>query len=198
MTKTNGNGPRIYSVYAYVFSDGHTYVGLTIDPVRRHSEHSTCANSAVHRYWKENWSGHFPDMTVLCDRMTASEAQTLEDMLVSAVDHELKLNTAYTGEGTGSLGVPDMSEKRLIEMRVKNARRNRSGLRTRFAVYGKARLSEFQSVTHEQCREALALLRSRACKRDSLYAELLSQTRNGNPIPDSVAWCRSRALVEQT
>lgn len=198
MTKANGNGPRIYSVYAYVFSDGHTYVGLTIDPVRRHSEHSSCENSAVHRYWKESQSGHFPDMTVLCDKMTASEAQTLEGMLVDVVDHELKLNTAYTGEGIGSLGVPDMSERRLIEMRVKNARRNRSGLRTRFAVYGKARLSEFQSITHKQCREALALLRSRACKRDSLYTELLSQTRNGNPIPDSVAWCRSRTLVEQT
>ena len=197
MIKTNENGPRIHSVYAYVFSDGHTYVGLTLDPVRRHSEHSTCANSAVHRYWKKNWSGHFPDMTILCDRMTASEAQTLEDMLVGAVDNELKLNTAYAGEGTGSLGVPDLSKRRLIEIRVKNARRNRSGLRTRFAVYSKNNLSEFRNITQERCRGALALLRNRARKRDSLYAELLSQTRNGNPIPDSVAWCRSRTLVEQ-
>ena len=81
---------------------------------------------------------------------------------------------------------------------MKNARRNRSGLRTRFAVYGKTHLAEFQSITQEKCREALALLRSRASKRDSLYAELLSQTKNGKPVPDSVAWCRSRALVEQT
>ena len=198
MTKTNGNGPRIYSVYAYVFGDGHTYVGLTIDPIRRHSEHSNCVNSAVHKYWKENWNGHFPDMTVLCDRMTASEAQTLEDMLVGAIDHELKLNTAYTGEGIGALGAPNMTEKHLLKMRVKNARRNRSGLRTRFTVYSKARLSEFQSITQERCREALALLQSRASKRDSLYAELLSQAKNGNPVPDSVAWCRSRTLAEQT
>ena len=189
--------PCAYSVYAYVFDDGHTYVGLTLNPETRHSGHKCNPDSAVHRYWKSSGQDHFPDMTVLRDNLTAEEAQGLEGLLADAVDPALRLNTAPVGVGVGALGTPDLSEKRMGKMRTRRIWKTRTGLRTRFAACEKARLPEFRDATPELCRSVVADLLKRAAERARLYREILAQSRDGKPVSETLAWCRSKVLAEQ-
>lgn len=189
--------PRVYSVYAYVFDDGHTYIGLTISPEMRDCRHRHGANSAVYRYWKDSGQEHFPDMTVLRDNLTAEEAQGLEGLLADAVDPALRLNTGRTGVGIGLLGTPDLSEERTRKMRIRRIWRNHAGLRIRFAVYEKARLPEYRDATPELCRNVISVLRDRAVRRVRLYREILSRTADEEPASRTLAWCRSKVLAER-
>lgn len=194
----NDKNPRVYSVYAYVFNDGHTYVGLTIRPETRHSCHLSSIGGPVHRYWKESKQEFFPDMTVLYEKLTASEAQLMEDMLANAVTPELRLNTADTGVGIGSLGTPpDLSGERVGKMMSRRLEKDRTGFRTRFAVYGKAMQPKPCDATPELCRAAVKRLQDRACRRARLYESILPQVRKSGKwsSPDAIAWCRSRMLA---
>lgn len=101
--------PCAYSVYAYVFDDGHTYIGLTKDPRRRdychrYSSENPAKDSSVMRYWKKSGQKCFPDMLVLYDGLSATEAQRTEGILVEAVEPGVSLNKAKTGVGSGGLG----------------------------------------------------------------------------------------------
>lgn len=196
-TMNDSKDPRAYSVYAYVFNDGHAYVGLTIRPETRHSGHKNGADSPVYRYWKESGQKFFPDMTVLYEKLTASEAQLTEDMLANAVGPELRLNTADTGVGIGSLGVPDLSEERVGRMLARRTWKDREGLRTRFAVYGKAMQPRPCDATPELCRTAMKCLQDRAVRRARLYESILPQVRESGKwsAPDAIAWARSRMLA---
>lgn len=97
--------PCAYSVYAYVFDDGHTYVGLTTDPVKRAKNHrNPRSNSAVQRHWSTSEQKTFPDMLTLYSGLSSSEAQRTEGLLVSNVTPDMRLNIAPTGPGVGGLG----------------------------------------------------------------------------------------------
>ena len=97
--------PCAYSIYAYVFDDGHTYIGLTKCPSRRASNHrSPDSNSAVQRYWKTSGQDVFPEMLVLYNGLSASEAQRTEGLLVDCISQCMRLNVAPTGIGVSGLG----------------------------------------------------------------------------------------------
>ena len=97
--------PCAYSVYAYVFDDGHTYIGLTRGPVKRARNHwNPHSNSAVRRYWNVSDQNSIPDMLVLYSGLSASEAQRTEGLLVDCISQNMRLNIAPTGIGVGGLG----------------------------------------------------------------------------------------------
>lgn len=189
--------PRVYSVYAYVFDDGRTYVGLTMNPEHRDSKHRHDHDSAVYRYWKSSEQEHFPDMTVLRDNLTAEEAQGLEGLLADAVDPALRLNTACTGVGVSALGTPDLSEERTRKLRIRRIWKNHTGLRVRFTVCEKAGLPRFGDATPELCRDVVSVLQDRAVRRARLYRETLSQAPGERPVSKACAWVRSKALAER-
>lgn len=97
--------PCAYSVYAYVFDDGHTYIGLTSNLTRRASNHRNPKKAgAVQRYWVRSAQKSFPDMLVLYTGLSALEAQRTEGLLVDNIAQDLRLNVAPTGPGLGGLG----------------------------------------------------------------------------------------------
>lgn len=194
----NDEDPRVYCVYAYVFNDGHAYVGLTICPETRHSGHRNGTGSSVYKYWKKSGQKFFPDMTVLYEKLTASEAQLMEDMLANAVSPELRLNTADTGAGIGSLGTPpDLSGERVGRMLSRRLWKDLTGLRMRFAVYGKAMQPRPCDATPELCRATIRCLQDRTGRRVKLYESILPQVRESGKwsAPDAIAWARSRMLA---
>lgn len=96
--------PCAYSVYAYVFDDGHTYIGLTSNPTRRASSHRNHKASAIQRYWIRSAQKSFPDMLVCYTGLSALEAQRTEGLLVDNIAQDMRLNVAPTGQGLGGLG----------------------------------------------------------------------------------------------
>lgn len=96
--------PFGYVVYAYVFDDSKTYVGLTSSvDTRRRAHRSGKRTTAVMRYSLATGLP-VPAMLILYRDLSASEAQRTEDILRSSIDPSLCLNTAATGVGVGSVG----------------------------------------------------------------------------------------------
>lgn len=139
----NDNGTRVHSVYAYVFDDGHVYVGLTNDPKNRNASHRNSRNSAVYGYWTETGRKDFPDMFVLCDGLTLEEACRAETVLVNAVVPELRLNKVGGGNPGGR---PNVTDERRNHLLVAKTRREHAGGKPRCMhtwKYYETHLSEF-------------------------------------------------------
>ena len=97
-----------YYVYAYVFNDGKTYIGLTRNPESRAHQHKIKPSdkrmtSAVRRY-ADMIGVPVPDMLILESELTDKGAQKLEDLYRQAVPKEYQLNVRPTGIGKGALG----------------------------------------------------------------------------------------------
>lgn len=97
-----------YYVYAYVFDDGTTYVGLTKSPKRRDREHrrKSSKHTAVFKYAKQTGS-LIPNMLILESGLCAADAQKYEGLYRDNVSDDLLLNVAPTGRGVGSVGRPE-------------------------------------------------------------------------------------------
>ena len=117
--------PCAYSVYAYVFDDGHTYIGLTKDPKKRALGHKS-GKSTVFRFWTISGRKDFPIMLVLYDGMSSSEAQRTEDILVNCIELAKRLNKAATGVGSGSLGGGNADRTEVEQRRAKEHKRERN------------------------------------------------------------------------
>lgn len=118
--------PCAYSVYAYVFDDGHTYVGLTRNLKKRALGHK-CEKSAVFRFWAKSGQKDFPLMLVLYGGMSSSEAQRTEDILVNCIEPAKRINRAMTGIGSGSLGGhANWTEEEQRYARERRSKKNRA------------------------------------------------------------------------
>lgn len=94
-----------YYVYAYVFDDGSTYIGLTRNPKMRDKCHRfrTQRPSSVRKY-ADKTGADVPDMFILESGLDSTEAQKMEDLYRCSVPKDLQLNIMSTGVGVGSLG----------------------------------------------------------------------------------------------
>ena len=93
-----------YVVYAYVFNDGHTYIGATKNPKRRHAEHGSPRRGTAVSKFASLRGLPIPDMLILYDGLTDVEARKTEDLMRMNVPADLCLNVAKTGPKTGSVG----------------------------------------------------------------------------------------------
>lgn len=114
---------RIYVVYKYVFPDDSTYVGITIDLPRRHSQHQRgVGGSAVFSRAKELGMSRIPCATVVAEGISQKEALLLEDGIVSDLHKGSKvcLNRGKTGECSGSVGgsITKWTKKRVFDTAV--------------------------------------------------------------------------------
>jgi len=152
----NGN----YCVYAYVFDDGMTYVGLSRNLKKRKNSHRSVKHgvprSAVLRY--SILSGlDFPDMLVLETGLDKTEAQRTEDLYVMSLEPEMRLNKAKTGVAVGSLGKPEngryLSPRERLEHEHASAKKyrnaNKSRIANRVRAYRKDNHEHVSRLNHE-------------------------------------------------
>lgn len=163
--------PCAYSVYAYVFDDGHAYVGLTNNLKQRSYNHRYDnkrqeRSSPVLKYWKKSGQETFPDMLVLYDGLSAGEAQRTEGLLIGALDPDLVLNKAPTGPKVGSLG----GKPRLSAEERKAAKERR---RKYNSAYSRKRREKpgFRLKRHEQDLEYRKRHKAEIRKRQREWSE---------------------------
>lgn len=96
--------PFGYVVYAYVFDDSKTYIGLTSDVSTRRRAHRDRKRMTAVMQYSLATGLPMPDMLILYRDLSASEAQRTEDIIRSSIAPSLCLNVAATGVGVGSVG----------------------------------------------------------------------------------------------
>ena len=155
---------RCYYVYAYVFDDGKTYIGLTKNPKNRAHQHRLRSldkkkTSAVRRY-ADMTGAPVPDMLILESELTAENAQKLEDLYRQAIPEEYQLNVRPTGVGKGALGPCH----RPVSLEEKESRRRK----TEIAYYPKRnarrrkKLADMKAKDPEAYKEFLRKCREHA------------------------------------
>ena len=144
-----------YCVYAYVFDNGMTYVGLTRqDPKRRDEQHRSAKRTrrtAVQLYARSQ-NLPVPDMFVLYTELSKTEAQQTEYLLTQAVDLKFRLNKAPTGVGIGSTGKPEglaMTPEERVKRRIERRSAN------------KERIAEYQADYYRANRERILAYHAR-------------------------------------
>ena len=153
-----------YYVYAYVFDDGKTYIGLTRNPENRTHQHKISPSdkrraSAVRRY-ADMIGVPVPDMLILESGLTDKGAQKLEDLYRQAVPKEYQLNVRPTGIGKGALG----PYHRPVSLEEKESRRRK----TEIAYYPKRnarrrkKLADMKAKDPEAYKEFLRKCREHA------------------------------------
>jgi len=105
---------REHVVYAYIFDDGHAYVGLTCNQQKRDHSHRCDDSSAVYLHSKETGAS-IPSMTILEQRLTPKEAQYYEGLWLKWMSNTFTmLNRMPTGGLGGLFGnVPHTLENAL-------------------------------------------------------------------------------------
>lgn len=110
------NLPNLHEhvVYAYIFDDGHAYVGLTCNQRQRDSSHRCDDSSAVYLHSKETGAA-IPNMTILEQGLTPKEAQHYESLWLKWMSNTFTmLNRMPTGGLGGLFGnVPHTLENAL-------------------------------------------------------------------------------------
>ena len=96
-----------YYVYAYVFNDGKTYIGLTRNLENRAHQHKISPSdkrraSAVRRY-ADMIGVPVPDMLIPESGLTDKGAQKLEDLYRQAVPKRISAQRASDGNRKGSV-----------------------------------------------------------------------------------------------
>lgn len=168
-----------YYVYAYIFDDGKTYIGLTRNPENRAHQHKTRPSDkrmtpAVRRY-ADRIGVPVPDMLILESGLTDKGAQKLEDLYRQAVPKEYQLNVRPTGIGKGALGPyhrpvsPEEKKSRRRETEIayypkKNARNREK------RAYMKTKDPEAYKEFLRKCRESAQ--RYRVSHRDKLRLKM--------------------------
>lgn len=105
---------REHVVYAYIFDDGHAYVGLTCNQQKRDHSHRCDDSSAVYLHSKETGAS-IPSMTILEQGLTPKEAQHYEGLWLKWMSNTFTmLNRTKTGGLGGLFGnVPHTLENAL-------------------------------------------------------------------------------------
>lgn len=150
-----------HCVYAYVFNDGKTYIGLTRDPKNRAHQHKIRPSdkkkaSAVRRY-ADMTGVSVPDMLILESGLSARSAQKLEDLYRRAIPKDCQLNVRPTGIGRGALG----PRQRAVSLEEKELRRKEYEV-------------AYRPKKNAKRRKALADMR---VKDPEAYKELLKKNR---------------------
>lgn len=101
-------------VYAYIFDDGHAYVGLTCNKRDRDHQHRCEDRSAVYLHSKAS-GRNVPEMTILEQGLTAQAAQHYEELWIKWMSNTFTmLNRAKAGSLGGLFGnVPHTLENAL-------------------------------------------------------------------------------------
>ena len=97
-------------VYAYVFDDGHAYVGLTCCPRQRFMAHRRESSSSVYQYSQESGKP-IPEPTILEADLSAKEARTKEVEWIERMSKEYDMLNKVQGGSLGGLYVPHTLEE---------------------------------------------------------------------------------------
>ena len=113
-------------VYAYIFDDGHAYVGLTCNQRQRDHSHRCDDNSAVYLHSKETGAA-IPTMTILEQGLNAREAQRYERLWLKWMSKTFTMLNRVPAGGLGGIfgNVPHT---------IENARKVKERFRTRKAL----------------------------------------------------------------
>lgn len=105
---------REHVVYAYIFDDGHAYVGLTCNQQKRDHSHRCDDSSAVYLHSIKT-GAEIPSMTILEQGLTPKEAQHYEGLWLKWMSNTFTmLNRTKTGGLGGLFGnVPHTLENAL-------------------------------------------------------------------------------------
>lgn len=97
-------------IYAYIFDDGHAYVGLTCNPRARFMSHRRDSSSAVYQYSLQTGMPT-PEPTILETDLNAKEARTKEVEWIERMSERYEMLNRCQGGGLGSLYVPHTLEE---------------------------------------------------------------------------------------
>lgn len=97
-------------VYAYIFDDGHAYVGLTCNPRKRFMSHRRDSDSAVYQYSIE--SGKLiPKPIILEADLSAKEASAKEVEWIERMSEEYDMLNKVQGGSLGGIYIPHTLEE---------------------------------------------------------------------------------------
>lgn len=142
----------IYSVYAYAFKDGMTYIGLTKNVRNRIRCHCIKTNSSmtkVMRYCLESGLPH-PEMEILETNLNKREGQWLEGAYINMIEARFRLNKNPAGIGRSSTGyspIREFTDEEVKERRIEGNWIYRE-------EYLKRRKEEYLRHREENCRRS--------------------------------------------
>lgn len=97
-------------IYAYIFNDGHAYVGLTCNPRARFMSHRRDSDSAVFQHSLQTGMPT-PEPTILETDLNAEEARAKEVEWIERMSKRYEMLNKCQGGGLGSLYVPHTLEE---------------------------------------------------------------------------------------